>query len=125
MASITLKTLWLTNAADLTDSQSFPLLSKLTATPTIGGAIRRYASGRFRAIAQAGDQNQLAATLPTCDPDQVAWIDAMAGQLLMVRDDRGRKFYGQYFTYQADEHAYDGNTDVTLTVAEVSHSEAV
>lgn len=125
MATVTLTTLWLNDATDLTDYRSFPLMNQLRATPQTPGEVRLYANGRFRSIKRAGAQQQLAATLAACDRDQVDWIEAHAGRLLLVRDDRGRKFYGTYYGPTIDEHPYDDEADVTLTLVEISHSEAV
>lgn len=125
MVAVALATLWLNDTADLTDCRSFPFMSKLSATPQTPGEVRLYANGRRRAINRAGAQQQLAVTLPTCDRDLVTWIEAHAGRLLLVRDDRGRKFYGTYYNPTIDEHAYDENADVSISLIEITHSEAV
>lgn len=125
MATVTLTTLWLNDADDLTDMASFRFLSKLSATPQTPGEVRVYGNGRLRAINRAGGQKQLAATLPACDRDQITWIEDHAGRLLLVRDDRGRRFWGIYYSPTIDEHAYNTDADVSLTLVEVSHDEAV
>jgi hypothetical protein len=43
----------------------------------------------------------------------------------LVRDDRGRRFWGMYFTYEADEHYYDLNTDITLTIYEMTYTDQI
>ena len=141
MASVILTTLWLNSAADLSDFASFPGMTSLKSTPAVQGIVKQYATGRLRAITRAGSQNQVAATLTDCSPDQVEWLTNHSAQLVLVRDDRGRKFYGIYGISNTasttttgtlaagsaayDEHPFDGNTDVTVTFYEVTNSEAV
>lgn len=141
MASIQLATLWLNDLADLSDNVNFPLMAAVTDTPAIGAAtvsaandnsttsgqvpIRLYAGGNLRAISQPGAQRVLAPTLYACTPLQEAWFYAHQGLTLLVRDDRGRRFYAQYFTYQSAPHQFDGNTDITLSLTELTGSDAV
>jgi len=125
MAIVALATLWLNDASALSDSQSFPYMSKMAAVPQTPGEVRPYANGRYRAINRAGVQSRHNVTLPACSRMQIAWIEAKAGQLLCIRDDRGRKYYGVYYNPTIDEHPYDTNADVTLSLIEVTHSEAV
>lgn len=125
MASITLRTLWLTSTSDLSDSLSFPMLAKLTVTPAKPGETRRYANGRIRMVTRAGRAQSAAVTLPACDREQVQWLDEHTGQVLLVRSKDGRKFYGAYFDLTLDEHGYEDAADVALTLDEVTVDEAV
>lgn len=135
MAIVQLTTLWLNNAIQPFDSMYFPYMSAMTDTPAVGSLmasdsasgstspIRLYANGVLRAILAPGEQRVLTATLPACTPTQVQWLYAHLSQIMLVRDDRGRRFYAQYFTYSAAEHAYDGNADVSLTLTETTFSD--
>lgn len=125
MATVLLETLWLNDAADLTDSMTFPSMKALGASPQTPGEVRLYANGRLRAVNRSGRQQQLAVQLPACSREQVTWIEGHAGRLLLVRDDRSRKFYGTYYNPSIDEHGYDDNADVSLSLVEITHSEAV
>lgn len=125
MASVSLGTVWLTLVSDQTDSVSFVAMTQLTSTPQNAGQVRRYASGRTRAVVPVGVPNQFQLVAAACSRDVIVWLESHTGQLLLVRDDRGRKFYGTYFQPGTAEHAYDLEGDVSLTIDEVSYSEAV
>lgn len=125
MASIALSTVWLQSVADFTDSVSLTTMSKLTSAPQGAGVVRRYGSGRFRAVTQAGIGQQFSITALACSRAQIVWLEGHIGETLLVRDDRGRKFYGVYFNPSSDEHPYDDEGDVALTINEVTYTEAV
>lgn len=125
MASITLATLWLNLVSDLSDCQSFDYMTDKASSPQQTVELRKYAAGRTRAIATPGSANQLAVTLAACTGDQVAWLERNAGQLMLVRDDRGRKFFGIYTNPGGSDHQYDGDGDVALTLNEVTYDETV
>lgn len=125
MATVTLWTLWLNDTLDPSDWMSFPFMSALGSSPQQDVAISRYAGGRARASTTAGVLQQLTATLPACSPEQRVWAESHAGRLLCARDDRGRKFFGVYTNPTVDEHQYNDDCDIGLTINEVSHSEAV
>lgn len=125
MASITLATVWLSVASDYSDYITLTTMSALTSAPQNPGSVRRYAGGRFRAVTQAGTPNQFAVNAHACDRTTIEWFESHTGIVVLVRDDRGRKFYGTYFVPSTTEHAYDVEGDITVTISEVSFSEAV
>lgn len=125
MPSVTLQTLWLNLATDLTDYQSFQFMSALGSSPQQNVAINSYAGGRQRAIRTPGTAQQLGATLPACTPGQRAWLEQHAGELMCARDDRGRKFYGLYTSPSTAEHQYNDEADVDITINEVTVTEVV
>lgn len=136
MASVTLATLWLNNVLSMSDYMSFPLMSALSDAPAVGDMmasidssvitpIRLYANGNLRAVNPVGSQRMLTATLPACTPTQMIWLVGHKALTLLVRDDRGRRFWAQYFGYTANEHQYDLNTDVSLVLTELTYSDAV
>jgi hypothetical protein len=138
MATVTLQTLWLSVVGNLSDSQNFPTMTALTDTPSvpwvgaseaglIAGQTQLYSDGSIRAITQPGYQKSYAVTLYGCTLAQVAWIDLQCSSqsTLLVRDDRGRRFYAQFYSYAAAEHSYDLNTDVTITFYQVSGTDQV
>ena len=125
MASVSLTTLWLCDAADLTDCQSFPYLNAKGNSPQSNVTLAEYAAGRVMATRTPLKAQQLAVTLLACTAEQTAWLESKAGVLLLVRDDLGRKFYGIYTTPGGTDHQYNTDADVTLVLNEVSNSEAV
>lgn len=125
MASITLSAVWLNLASDLSDCVELDTMTGLTSTPQNTGTIRRYASGRTRAVIPAGVPNQFAVTAQAVPRSTIVWLESHTGQLMLIRDDRGRKFYGTCFQPATAEHQYDQDGDVTVTFTEISYSEAV
>jgi hypothetical protein len=126
VATVTLGTLWLNLASDLSQSWSFPMLSSLQSSPTVNTTSRLYAGGNYRQVTTPGRQSSLAVTVSaaTADDRQALEFD-LVGVLLCVRDDRGRKFYGFYTNPQVAEHQFDAECEIALTFAEVTVSEAV
>ena len=125
MASITLETLWLNDADDPADLASFPFMSSLNSSPQQNVTITAFAGGRQIAIVTPGSANQVSVNLAACTASQRAWLETHAGTVVCVRDDRGRKFYGVYVSPSSDEHAYNDDADSSLTLNEVTFSEAV
>lgn len=126
MTTITLTTVWINVASDPSDYRSFPLMSELNVTSTQPGDVRQLASGRARLVLRAGGvKRTVTAALPALDRDDVEWLEDRAGQLLCVRDDRGRKIWATFFAAPVDENQGLTTADVTLTLVEISHEEAV
>lgn len=123
-ASIALATVQLNLASNLSQYRSFPLLSELKVTPSIQGGVKRYAS-RTRIVTQGAVTNQIDLVLPQCDRDQIQWLTDHIGQLMLVRDDRGRKIWAAYFASPIDENGGDVTGNVTLRLDEVTYSEVI
>lgn len=124
--TVTLSTLWLSDARDLTQVESFPYLSALGSTPTVGVTSTLYAAGNTRMLTTPGRQSNLAVTLLACTADQRQRIEFdWLGVPLVVRDDRARRFWAYYNSVQVTEHQYDDECDITLTLIEFSHTDAV
>lgn len=125
MASVSLETLWVNNAADLSDSAALPL-SALTWKPTRQGDVRTYAGGRRRLVTRVGSARSADIALEYVDRDLVNRLDAWTGALLCFRDPMGRKFYGVFLDPSFEEQD-DGSdhANVSFTVYEVTHSEEV
>lgn len=125
MVHINLHTLWVNRVADPSVRQVFPYMSALTVTTNHSGEVRRYASGRLRAVQLAGRTRTVSATLPACTREQVLWLERYQGESVCLRDDRGRKLWGVYFALPVVEHQYNEEADVTLEFSEVSVVEGV
>lgn len=123
---VTLTTVWINLAGDPTVSVSFSNMATLTVTKTIQGEIRRYANGRTRAVTRAGVTDSAEVNLPYCDRTQITWLEDNIGQLVCVRDNYGRKFFGIYLTVPVQEIRHTPNYgNVTLSLGEVYFTEAV
>lgn len=124
MASITLDTLWINDAADLSQRWSLPLV-ELAAAPLVEGSVRRYAGGRFRSVTRKGTQRGLDVLLDPCDRDTVALIERYIGKPLLVRDPTGRKFFAVYYAPDITEHDDGTGAAVRLVLMEVTLTEEV
>lgn len=126
MTAITIDSIFINVASNPSDYRSFPLMSALNVTPTQPGEVRQLASGRSRLVLKAGGvKHAISATLPLLDRTDVEWLQSRAGQLMCVRDDRGRKIWAAYLSLPTDENQGLATADVSLTLAEVSHSDVV
>ena len=125
MASVDLTTLWLNVVADPADYQWFPFMAALSRAKTKPGRTVALAGGRVRAIRQAGQAVEWEMDLPHCTPQQTAWLEQHAGDLLCARDDRGHKVFGVIWTVPVSEHSYNDDGDVSVTLSEITFSEAV
>lgn len=123
---VKLTTLWLGLVSDPAQARSFPYLSAASSQPKVQATARLYAGGNTRMVRRRGRQSGQQFTLLGCDAAQRQLIEFdWLGQLLAVRDDRGRKYFGFYVDPQITEHAYNGDCDISITVTEVTRSEAV
>jgi hypothetical protein len=126
MAVITLKTVWLNLASEMTNYQSFPYMSKLAPSTERAGEDRDYANGRIRLVLKGARKQSFQLTLPNCTRAQINWLEQHTGELMLVRDDRGRKVWGTYFKIMLDENSTDIDLgDVDITFKQITHSEAV
>lgn len=125
MATVSLVTLWLNDAEDLSDVLATDALSTLTLAPQTQGAVRLYANGRTRSITRAGKSQNATIKILNCARADVQWVEDHAGRLLLVRDPLGRKFYGVYYVPTITERPFELTADIALELTEVTHSEAV
>jgi hypothetical protein len=125
MATVALATVWLNLASDLSDYQSFSFMSDLEVTPEVDGEARRYAGGRIRLVRKGNLTHSFHISLPSCTRTQVEWLTTNTGQLMLVRDDRGRKVWGVYFKAPTIEISGEDCADVTIDFVEITHSEAL
>lgn len=123
MASIKLTTVVLSDAVDPSDSMAFPLMSKLTVTPSVDGEVRRRAGGRLVSVSRPGIAREVEAYFPHCDRTQARWIEFKTGRTLLFRDDRERKFYAIYYKPVIDEIGHLDEANISLTLQQVSHPE--
>lgn len=125
MTAVTLSTVVLNDAEDPTDLLVLGRLTKYSRRPAQGGRTQRVAGGRFRSIVQAGLQDRWTLTLSKVPLDDLAWLEAHIGRLLVVRDDAGRKWFGVYLGLDSEEVARPRSANVDLEVVGVTWSEAV
>jgi hypothetical protein len=126
MSTVNLGAVWLNDANDLTDSQSFNNVTGLTFIKGNDGDVRALANGRLRLVTTTTTRRSYALTLELCTRTQVTWLEDHIGALVCARDDRGRKVYGTYFEVNVNENvARSDYADASVRFTEVTHSEAV
>lgn len=127
-AIVSLGALWLNSAIDLSDGCSFAYVTDLNPGKDVAGESRTGPSGRMRAVLTGGGFPSLSFKwdLSGLTDAQIGWLESHVAQLMSVRDDRGRKWYGTYFSVPVTESvSWRGRDDVSLTLVEVTHDEAV
>lgn len=124
MALVTLQTVWLNLLADLTQSLTFEFVTGIDPTPITPGEDRQYGS-RFRAVTTGLSQRKVVVTATDVPPGDIAVLLAWDAQPVCYRDDSGLKFYGSFRAPAVPRHRYNPDSDVTLTITEVTVSEAV
>jgi len=90
------------------------------------GSVRVMANGRRRTVTRPGGASTLGFTARWVSPDTVRTLKAWAGERVLIRDFKGRKHAGVFFTVEViDLSAEPGVHDVKLQLASVSFTEAV
>lgn len=126
MTTISLDHVWINLSADPSVYQEFPNMAELSVTSSTAGEVRQYAGGRRRIVRRAGRARSVSLTIPYCDRARIEWLEENAGELVCVRDDRGRKIWGVFFEVAVQEHEFDPDYGaVSLEIAESSHVEEV
>lgn len=127
MASVTLDDMWLHDATDYSSYIRIPLNRMATIEGDVQGEVRRYAGGRLRFIRRPGDKDNLTVSLTMVPQATVTAIKNWSGKLLMFRDPKGRKLFGQYSTVNMSEEPGPRELvrNVTFSFEEITESEEV
>lgn len=126
MTTIILGAVWINLASNLTDVQTFSNTTGLKVDTDQDGAVRKLANGRLRAVLGATKGRTYELNFELCSRTQITWLEDRVGQLVCVRDDRGRKVFGTYFSVPVTELTTRSEYgSVTLTVAETTYDEGV
>ena len=89
------------------------------------GSVRVMANGRRRVVTRRGDSRQIGWTMPLLTKAEVETVKAWAGQIVMIRDSKGRKEYGVYFGVSVADYKDRPAHAVTFALQSVSFSEVV
>lgn len=127
MARVNLPGLFFNAVADPADRLAVLHAGDLSRAVEAPGRVVRGAGGRVRVVRRAGAAREWSLRLDFLSREQVRWLESHVGELLCVRDVRGNKVFGVYLGVQVDDVPMpDGlPADVSLTVTEITHSEAV
>lgn len=124
MALVELDTVYLHDAADLSDFVMLDVES-LVEEPEMGGDFRRRAGGRVQLIRRKGRHRRFSVQAVQVSRDTVDWLREHIGSTLLLRDPRQRKAYGAYLEVSVDEVPAVDMAVVSFTFGELTHSESV
>lgn len=119
MASVTLDRLWLHQADDLDTYLRF-FTSDRGDERAVPGEVRVYAQGRRRIITRTGSAQTLTATLRQVTSAELDTLEDWRGDLLMLRDHRGRLVFGTFFDMAVTDYTDRSGYDVAITFQQVT-----
>ena len=123
---VELSAVFLNLAADPADFRAFYTVTSLQPSTEVRSNVRVLANGRMRSVKQAGKPRSYSFKVEQISREDVAWLEEHVGELMCIRDDRGRKFFGVYSSVTFDESTlWNDRADVSISFVEVSYSEAV
>lgn len=91
----------------------------------VPGEVRTYAGGRRRSITAAGEEGTFKCVLVDLPRASVDTLHGWVGQLVQVRDNVGRRFFGVYHSVGAAEIRGLTTYTVGLTLTVVTAAEGV
>lgn len=89
------------------------------------GEIRQYANGRRRAISVIGEAGTMSFTLVSLDLTTKDKLRGWAGQAVQVRDHRGQKWFGVFFSLSVGEYMRPDLYSASFTLNTTSATEGV
>jgi len=129
-----LSTVWLNSQLDPSDFISFPFMASLSVESAVQGEVRSYGGSRtttltrparLRSVQVGGLRRSVKLSLRALTREQVAWLETHIGQVVLVRDDRGRRLWATYWAAPIDEHQYNDEAESSLDLSEVTVNEVV
>ncbi len=124
MAAIRLDRVHLNRAADLTDGVSF-LSRDRSDNRTLAGEVRAYAGGRLRVVTRPLRTTAIGLTAVHIDAVRLTWLEDRLGEVLLFRDHRGRRVWVAAFGVQVEDVKSAPLVNVSLSLQQVTHQEAV
>ena len=123
MVAVSLDRVYVHLADDL--SQYVAVNALVSEVPSVQGSVRQRAGGNFQAVTRTGRGTTLAVDISLANRTQIDTLRSWTGQRVMIRDPRGRKHWGLFFSADIPEIPAVDRADVRLTLSAVTHSEAV
>ncbi len=124
MAAIRLDRAHLNAVADLNDGVSFATSGR-SFDVAQAGEVRVYAGGRKRVVTRPLKTRTFGLTAVRVPGATLSWLNDHAGQLLLFRDHRGRRYFVTYFGLGIEDVKIAPLFNVTLQLQEITHQEAV
>jgi hypothetical protein len=123
MASVTLKRVWI-NLVDTGDAVVAASSDRMRERG-IKGEKRQYAGGRYRSVYEIGKTGSFSFVLRDVSDADVETLDTWLGQLVQLRDHRGKKLFGWFTSMSIKERKTDNYNDVSIAIDELTYNEAV
>lgn len=124
MATVTLRGVYLARVSNLADLLVLNAGVTVAGVESKRGEFRTYAGGRVRLITKAGRGRTVQVSAAHTDRPTRERLNAWAGELLLLRDGRGRKMYGSYLELAAADQPGPGLCTVTFAFVAVDLPEA-
>lgn len=92
-------------------------------TYKVDGSVQPFAGGRYRSIATEGLSGAQTFMLRDVTDAQIETLKSWAGQLVLIRDNRGRRMFGTYYEVTYADRMAEGYYDVSLALSETTYVE--
>jgi hypothetical protein len=103
---------------------TLPATGAYVAGQTGRGRGEGYVGGRQRSIAQEGERGTYTFVMLRLTRTDVETLRTWMGQVVQVRDNKGRRFYGVYFDVEIIEYI-DARYNVSIKLTVVTQTEGV
>lgn len=87
------------------------------------GSAQKFAGGRFRSISVEGVAGEQTFVLRDLTYANIQTLETWIGQLVLIRDNRGRRMFGVYYDVGYTDGPNENYYDVTLNVKEITYNE--
>lgn len=87
------------------------------------GETRRMAGGRFRAVGTLGVRRTQTFAIRDLSLSDIETLENWIGETVLVRDKRGRRMFGVYWSVPTQDRKDPNYYDVALEVTEVTYQE--
>ena len=124
MSTLTLRSLWL-NRTDTGEAVSGASGRDRGTAYSIDGNVRKYANGRLRAVATTGVQTEITRTMVALDYATKEKLVTWLGVNVQLRDHRGNKWFGVFFTLAVTEYQQPDLYAAAITLLTTTTAEGV
>lgn len=92
---------------------------------SVDGEVRKYAGGRLRAISSVGTRGSFAFKLRDVTDNDIEVLKTWYGKPVVVRDHRGRRYFGVFFAVNESERKDTTLWDASINLQEITYIEGV
>lgn len=124
MTTLNLNKLWL-DRLDLGDAIAMASGRDRSSVYAIDGSVRKYASGRMRAISTAGVKTEVSRRGIALDFATKEKLISWLGEHVQMRDHRGNRWFGVFYAVEIGEYMRPDLYAATITLQVVTTVEGV